>query len=600
MLLFNICLLVAAVLTPPSLRWLYSTHMILLCLYQIFRKDWLGLILVLISLVSLISHNIWQERSLVYQHQDYFLDLDQGCWFTSGETVLETILVKKSGGGAVFARCHAVAEVINGRPVVPVVANPHGDYRERYAFAKGVDAVVYLYGEVAASDLYFKSLSHFPSWRFAYSIIRGDREGWSERDRWLVNHLGIAHLFVVSGLHVGFVCVLALLLSKVIWLMLPKVRTLGIWRCHLDALLVIPLAFLYAYWSGAGEPAIRAALMALIGFSLRAVCLKVSVFQVLLVSAWCMLLVWPGRVLDPSFWLSFSFVALICITLKRSVSVGRFIEMQILLSMFAVLLTLGWQVELSGLTVLVNMVLVPFVAFVWFPIAWVALLEGFLFQSTNVYELFDGALVYAYQLIEPLLVDVPTLFLISLPSLQIKLLLIVLAYYFVAWLPKRKVWLVMGCLIFAVKQSSEPSTTVRIWERASAGQSIIEWRNERGEMYYHAQDSTKIGDHVIALNVIVSDVARAAIVNDWRLAILSEQRVAEKGLLEAMSVPVIHLQPSEKLYISFAQGIWEAESSDCYQLLNVLKTVACEHAELLESVLNYSQLETGGLGVRAF
>lgn len=100
--------------------------------------------------------------------------------------------------------------------------------------------------------------------------------------------------------------------------------------------------------------------------------------------------------------------------------------------------------------------------------------------------------------------------------------------------------------------------------------------------------------------MIVSDVARAAIVNDWRLAILSEQRVAEKGLLEAMSVPVIHLQPSEKLYISFAQGIWEAESSDCYQLLNVLKTVACEHAELLESVLNYSQLETGGLGVRAF
>ena len=601
MLLLNICLLVAAVLTPPSLRWLYSTHLILLCLYQIFRKDWRGLILISISLVSLIINNIWQEKLITTNL--FYISVSEQCWFSPTVTESLNILVKTAYASHEYALCQEGDEPESSLKVKPSFADPFGDYRQRLAFAKHVDALVILYGNSFEKKVDLEALTKLPSWRFAYSIVKGDRSTWSQRDRWLINYFGITHLFVVSGLHIGFVCILALFLSQCIWKVLTNYSLLlSFRRAHLDILIASPMVFGYAIWSGAGEPVIRAAFMVLVVLSVRGGGLQTSVFKVLQYCGWGMLLYWPGKILDPSFWLSFSFVALICLLVNRIAENQfklKFMKMQFLLSAFAMLLLFGWQNELSVLTILINLVMVPFVAFVWFPITWLALLEYLFFQSAKLYEVFDWLIVLSYSWLEPFIFRGPSLLLQQNPSTWLKVLLLVLAYYFVLWLPSKRGWVGLLVVFSVPLVFTQESQFKRVWN-IDANLTFNEWVDDGRSYYFHSSKVSRIDQMVFVLNPSDTHLAQAAIRENWQYVVLLNSRIDEQELLRSMGVKVLTIREGERVYFRFSNGLWKVHSSDCYHLLNVWKTVACENAELLESVLNYSALETGGLGVRAF
>lgn len=581
MLLLNICVLVGAVLTPPSLRWLYSTCIALLCLYQIIRKDWLGLFIVTISLVALIGGNSWREWPKLEINEGSYWDVEYRCLHLSDAFEDLSVLVKSAQGMQRAALCRAKSS----HQVIPVTlhyAQLFGDYREHLAYVKGVDALFYLPRQ-AEQQKEPLSLDRYSSWRFAYSIIKGDRSQWDERDRWLINYLGITHLFVVSGLHVGFVCMLALLLSRLVWRYVKVLHRVAQRRTWLDWLMAVPSSFAYAYWSGLGEPAIRAALMALLFLTIKAVNHRVSLFHVLGVCAWLMLLQWPGRALDPSFWLSFSFVLLIALLLVRVNTRGRMLWMQCLMSLFALLLTLGWQPSLSVLTVLVNLILIPFVAFIWFPGALTSLLECTWFGTTYLYSVFDHVLLWFYQWIEVFLYNTMAIIPRHDVTVWFKALLIGLAFWCVFWLPSRRALAALGLLCIG-------ATVLPLSENWN-----VQWYQDRGQVVYWQQDQGRekwfstpgllaMGSLNVALNPSKKALAEQALKEDWHVAVMDDVKHAD--LLRAMQVKVLTMRAGERISFYHKASRWQVHSSDCYQILNLVKTVACEHAEWLESVLN--------------
>ncbi|MCO4785754.1 MAG: ComEC/Rec2 family competence protein [Marinomonas atlantica] len=598
MLLLNICVLVGAVLTPPSLRWMYSTHIAMLCLYQIHRKDWWGMIFVSISIVSLISSNPWKDWGVEDKADLYYWNVTKLCLLIPSSSEVNWVYVKSKSGEYRSRSCDENDTSDTLIPIKPYFAELFGSYPSHRAFIKGADVMVYIDHGINHLDEP-SDLDQYPSWRFAYSIIRGDRRAWDERDHWLINYLGLTHLFVVSGLHIGFVSLLVVWVCRVIWRHLGVVQRLFYQRARLEFVAVVPFCLFYALWSGAGEPAIRACLMAVMFFALRAKAQHVALLPILLFSAWLMLLLWPGRALDPSFWLSFSFVGLISLLILRLERYSRLLIMQCFLCFFALMLTLGWQQSVSGLTILANIIMVPFVAIIWFPASLASYVLSEWFSWTWLYGQLDRCLVWLFGAIEPYLYGE----LFWLPredtSVWVKLTLISLAVFAVYWYPLRRSVLVLGFLsITAVSLSVDEVQWRYLWQKDRYG--VIQYRNHGGGVLsYNNKSLVKVGGVDVVINIPKSQIAHKAMKEKWQLAITNRGSVAS-GILYKMNVPTIEMLEGERIRFYLDSGKWRVISSTCYHLLNVVKTVACEHAELLESMLNYSQIDTGGLGVRAF
>lgn len=597
MLLLNICVLAGAVITPPSLRWVYSTHIILLCLYQFYRKDWWGVLFVVISIISLISSKVWVSKEIESKVGPFYWNAAEHCLQAPSPFLDLTAYVKSKTGSLMVRSCQKSAPVAELVEVSPSFAKLFGTYQERTAYVKGADLMVYV-GQLHLPGRLSNELDRYASWRFAYSIIRGDRNGWNERDRWLVNYLGLTHLFVVSGLHIGFVCLLGIWGSRILWRCVSLFRQLTVKRAILDFLVVVPLSISYALWSGAGEPAVRASLMAIMFFAVRAKAHNVSIFSVLTFSAWLMLLLWPARALDPSFWLSYVFVALIAMLAGREIRGGRIIIMQAFLSLFALLLTLGWQQSLSGLTLIANVVMVPFVGIVWFPTSLLSFWLNEMTSWTWLYQQLDRVLVWLFSVVEPYIFSDIFLLPRSDSSLGIKLALIVIAFFAVYWFPLRRSIVVLCLTCVAALSFSYTPQWNYLWVKDRYG--VVQYYREGGKVLsYDDRPQIKLGSVTIALNLPDKHIAHQALENGWQLALIDKEQSA-KHLLRKMKVSTMEMTEGEEIRIFTDSGIWQVESSTCYQLLNLLKTGACEHAELLESMLNYSQFDTGGLGVRDF
>lgn len=597
MLLLNICVLVGAVLTPPSLRWMYSTHIIMLCLYQIHRKDWWGLIFVSISIVCLISSNPWKDWGVQEKAEQYYWNVTKQCLLAPSSTTNYLVYVKSKTGAYMSRSCDESDASQALILIKPYFAELFGSYPAHRAFIKGADLMIYLDHDINQPDAP-SALDQYPSWRFAYSIIRGDRSAWDERDRWLINYLGLTHLFVVSGLHIGFVCMLVVWGCRVIWCRVRAARIMFYQRARLEFVAVVPLCVCYALWSGAGEPAIRACLMAVIFFALRAKAQYVSLYPVLLFSAWIMLLFWPGRALDPSFWLSFSFVALISLLIKRLERCGRLLLMQCFLSLFALLLTLGWQQSVSGLTVLANIVMVPFVAVIWFPVSLLSYALNEWLSWTWLYGALDSGLVWFFDATESYLYGDIFVLPRDDTSTWVKLSLLTVAAFAVYWFPLRRGIFALGLLSITAISIPEEVQWRYLWQKDHYG--VSQYRNlGHGVVSYDRQVLAKLGGIDMAINLPKAHIAHQALKENWQLAITNKGAVVS-NVLHKMNVSTIEMKNGEKIRFYFDNGVWRVKSSTCYHLLNVVKTVACEHAELLESVLNYSQIDTGGLGVRAF
>lgn len=212
------------------------------------------------------------------------------------------------------------------------------------------------------------AIARLPLSPFAHGVIRalviGDKSSMSADDRRLFRVTGTSHLMAISGLHIGLVAAIGLLLFAALWRRIPWLTARVPARVAGAVLGLLP-AIGYALLAGLGLPTQRALIM-YAALALGFVSRREHRPDAVLAMAAAAVLVWdPASIVAPGFWLSFGAVAVILATLsfapRRSAwrSAVR-IQLTLSIALWPLLALFGLPLSLSA--PLVNLVLVPLFA----------------------------------------------------------------------------------------------------------------------------------------------------------------------------------------------------------------------------------------------
>ncbi|MGS2743178.1 DNA internalization-related competence protein ComEC/Rec2 [Halomonas sp. LS-001] len=209
--------------------------------------------------------------------------------------------------------------------------------------------------------------------RWLAALTLGDSDQLTREDWRLLNHAGVTHLVVISGLHVGLIATFGLLLARTVArLISPGNWRLRTWPWWFAAFSTIA----YATLAGLAPPALRAMIMALVGLWVASGRHAPGPWQAWWLAIALVMLVDPLAAWRPGFWLSFVAVAwLIVIWNGRRRPRGwrgwlwALVRTQWLLAPLmagAVLLAFG---RVAPLAPVINLVAVPWVSLIMVPSA---------------------------------------------------------------------------------------------------------------------------------------------------------------------------------------------------------------------------------------
>ena len=218
------------------------------------------------------------------------------------------------------------------------------------------------------------------------ALIFADKSLMSLNDKNIIKELGIAHLFAISGLHIGLLFIFSFVIfNKVLKKLLPN-QYLGWFSWRLINALSFLICIGYGYISGFSLPTQRALLMLFLGVLMLSSKRKISLFDLLISCFWLMLLYDPLAILSSSLWLSFTAMSSILIflwSIQRAQKINRqalpwwrktvqnistFIKWLILLQLVLTLFMLPIQLinfsAISLFSLIINLFAIPL--FSWF------------------------------------------------------------------------------------------------------------------------------------------------------------------------------------------------------------------------------------------
>ncbi|WP_025564816.1 DNA internalization-related competence protein ComEC/Rec2 [Psychromonas sp. SP041] len=195
-------------------------------------------------------------------------------------------------------------------------ANPSGFDRQKWRYSQHIAYIANIKQHLNVLDsqissraqLYQKVLQVTDSMSqqgALIALIFADKSLMSVTDKNTIKELGIAHLFAISGLHIGLLFIFSFVIFNSLLKRVLPGRLLGwcSWR------LVNGLGFFvcvgYGYISGFSLPTQRALLMLFLGVLMLSSKRKVSLLDLLVLCFWLMLLFDPLAILSSSLWLSF-------------------------------------------------------------------------------------------------------------------------------------------------------------------------------------------------------------------------------------------------------------------------------------------------------
>ncbi|MGB1298057.1 MAG: DNA internalization-related competence protein ComEC/Rec2 [Psychrobium sp.] len=272
---------------------------------------------------------------------------------------------------------------------------------QRYMISNGVIANASVYeGKILnregnfrarTSALFESKHGYYSEMRFIRALVIGDKAHFGSDDWQVLQRTGTSHLFAISGLHLGLVCFLTLLIIK------PIVRLLNLKaRLALTCSLVVTLAIgmFYSGLAGFSYPTIRALVMLAIGSVFVALGQRIDLFRVVLITLWIIGLFDPLGLLAQGLWLSI--FALLCVVVSaRWLSSSRLASQAtwraVIMHWFVQLLKiqLGLALGLSAVQLLffggisviapiANLVAVPMISMIVLPSSVMATLFEFL------------------------------------------------------------------------------------------------------------------------------------------------------------------------------------------------------------------------------
>ena len=273
------------------------------------------------------------------------------------------------------------------------IANKHGFNYQKWLVSKNIVATAYvkqspsntiLNAKTSLRQILINRLSsmglHNEKWIRA--LMYGERSTLSKADWALMQTTGTAHLFAISGMHLGIVFGFCLLICKAIsWLLLSVLRFSQIKIKTVYYILAASICAIYAWLSGFEIPVMRALI------SVFFVCILLALgkywrLQASLLALLCIFFIcFPFAHLGISFWFSFTAVCLIWFFLwrfpiKPASNIRQKLLYALKLQVFLSLATLpmiiiGFQ-SLPVVGLLANLIMIPIVTFVLVPLCLLA------------------------------------------------------------------------------------------------------------------------------------------------------------------------------------------------------------------------------------
>ncbi len=284
-------------------------------------------------------------------------------------------------------------------------------------------------------------------WQVLRALLLGDTQA-IDRDLWRdLRYLGITHVMVISGLHIGLLAALVSALTQLPrrFFRIPGDRG----TTRLSALIVVLTTGLYVLLVGGSLPTQRAYLM-LLATQLPLLCGWNTAPSRALLLALVGLVLWDPRVmLGSSFWLSASATWLLVGQSLDSIRLVGLLRVQALLVFLLAPLSLFWFEEASWLGVGVNLLVVPVVTLAMVPLGFAGLALTDLAPEASSWLLQLSASIWEW-LVRPLhvLLDCCTEIGVLAASLNLGGLILALATIY--WWPNRRRYAVITLSLMTV------------------------------------------------------------------------------------------------------------------------------------------------------
>ncbi|WP_191600164.1 ComEC/Rec2 family competence protein [Marinomonas algicola] len=438
----HLFLWMGAVIVPDDVNGLYSTCILLLCLYLISQRV-----------------RIEGEVHLVFVFFAYFLLMFVGQYLN---------------------QMHSIMALLYDNLIVA---------SQKFGLAKG-----------AVDNMFVK----FSSWRFSRALLFGEKDAMNQLDKWVVQVLGVGHLFVVSGLHVGYLYAIIRIILNVIWCVLPaSLILIGLSKRALEVFFTIVLIMLYGSFVGWGPAVSRACIMLICLNVLKAYHRSLSVKQLLLIAFMLVIAINSENLYSAGFWLSFVLVFVIVHMIRvPMIWPLKLFCIQILLSLTSMIIVVGWQEHVSIYTMFVNMVVIPFTAFFWFPVGVFSVIETLLLDTYYLMFFLDVALAFLFDVLsfialQMTLVEINPF--LPLPLIVFSIFVVVIMVMYFRWLSFIATVL-MGVVLLFVGNEVTQSALFSCWLPGKFCPSkvfIIENKNNELLFSIFQKSITTDGNHFI-------------------------------------------------------------------------------------------------------
>jgi len=335
--------------------------------------------------------------------------------------------------------------------------------------------------------------------RWILALALGERGLFNDEDWELLQVSGTAHLFAISGLHLGIVSLLFFHLTKTVLFAVIKILNLkqqpniGPWALAVS----LPFCFFYAYLSGFQIPVIRSVIAILFVAYLMFYQLHWRPLAVIIHLLVYFLLLFPLSIIGMSFWFSFGAIFAILFFIWRfpprdnSVwqATKQAIFLQLFLSLFMLPLVAFNFGMFSTVSVLVNLTVMPVVSILLVPMC-LALVIVLLLNSE---ELIEALLLLSDWCFEQLILFMQAVNELPNASIEVQqippiawlmVFIALLLLFMPFWPHRKKIITALGAAIIGqcIAQSTEEGWSVRVFD-IGQGLSVLVRQNNRFLLY---------------------------------------------------------------------------------------------------------------------